>query len=225
MSALHDYAVEGVATDEDTAQIVLDGGQVVALLHTHENWLCDEWERLVWQADGRRSLDTGSSVMVEKLAFLAGVDPRTVRNAISAGELVAFKQTVGLDPGTYVENASARGWLQGRRGFKPTVFRAETALDIEDVRSPTDFAAFLKARREQLGLNVGEGKVRPLVPGVDARSLEDVEGGVFTLPISAVNPLADFYQLDRKAFLDCVMRVFFAEYYEAILELRNVKGG
>ena len=31
------------------------------------------------------------------------------------------------------------------------------------------------------------------------------------MPLDAVIPVADFYQLDRKAFLNCVMRVFFYE--------------
>jgi hypothetical protein len=38
-----------------------------------------------------------------------------------------------------------------------------------------------------------------------------LEAGVFALPLDAVFPVADFYQVDRKAFLECVMRVFFYE--------------
>ncbi|MCA8947609.1 MAG: hypothetical protein KDB29_15340, partial [Planctomycetes bacterium] len=169
----------------------------------------------------RNALDGGSSVLMEKLAYLADVDVRTVRNAISAGELVAFKVTDGLQPGIHIENASARSWLQGRRGFTPTVYRGETAQAIGDVSSPAEFGAFLVARRDQLGLDAGEGKLLPLVPGVNAKGLAAVEAGVFELPLNAVNPLADFYQLDRKAFLECVMRVFFNDYYTTILESRN----
>lgn len=221
LSALYDYAVVGIAEDDATYQVVLDGAAVLTLVSSEESRPSEEWSRIVWLGDGRNALDEGSDVLMEKLAFLADVDVRTVRNAISAGELVAFKVTDGLQPGIHIDNASARSWLQGRRGFTPTVFRAETAEAIGDVRSPAEFGAFLVTRREQLGLEAGEGKLLPMVPGVNAKGLAAVEAGVFELPLNAVNPLADFYQLDRKAFLKCVMRVFFSDYYATILESSN----
>ena len=221
LSALYDYAIDGICEDEEAYQVVLDGAEVLRLVDTDASHPCSEWDRIVWQADGRNALDCGNPILLEKLAFLADVDVRTVRNAISAGELVAFKVTEGLQPGVHVENASARSWLQGRRGFKATVIRTDT-VGIGDVGTPADFGAFLVDRREQLGLGGAEGKLHPLVPGLNTKALAAVEAGVFDLPLNAINPLADFYQLDRKAFLECVMRVFFGDYYAAILESRNV---
>ena len=221
LSNLYDYAVEGIVEDGETEQVVLDGAEVLTLVTTAEFQPSKDWDRVVWQGDGRNALDGGNGVLMEKLAFLADVDVRTVRNAISSGELRAFKVTDGLEPGIHVENAAARSWLQGRRGFKPTVFRAETTRVIEDVRSPAEFGTFLATRREQLGFDVGDGKLLPFIPGLNTKSLAAVEAGVFELPLNVVNPLADFYQLDRKAFLACVMRVFFSDYYATILDSRN----
>lgn len=221
LSSLYDYAVEGMAEDDETYRIVLDGAEVLQLITTGVSEPSKEWGRIVWQGDGRNALDGGNDVLMEKLAFLADVDVRTVRNAISSGELLAFKVTEGMQPGIHVENASARNWLQGRRGFKPTVFRAETARAIEGVRSPAEFGAFLVSRREQLGINFDTEKPLPMVPGLNVKTLAAVEVGVFELPLTVVNPLADFYQVDRKAFLECVMRVFFSDYFKTILESRN----
>lgn len=222
LSKLYDYAVDGNAGNEHPTDIVISGAEVLSLITTENYKPVVEWEMVVARGDGRFALDDGEDVHLEKLALLADVDVRTVRNAISAGELRAFKIENVLHPGIYVENASARAWLQGRRGFKPTLYSGQITQAIEEVASPADFAAFLAARREQLGLTTDDRKLLPLVPGVDSKALAAVEAGVFTLPLNAVNPLADFYQMDRKAFLDCVMRVFFSEYYTAILESRNV---
>lgn len=221
LSKLYDYAVDGNAGNDEPTVLVIDGAMVLSLITTENVRPTEAWHLVVAKGDGRYALDDGQDVHVEKLALLADVDVRTVRNAVSAGELMASKYDNVLHPGLYAENASARAWLQGRKGFKPTVYAGQTAQPIENVTTPAAFAAFLVARREQLGLDVGDGKLLPMLPGLDAKALAAVEAGVFTLPLNAVNPLADFYQLDRKAFLDCVMRVFFAEYYAALLESRT----
>ena len=48
-------------------------------------------------------------------------------------------------------------------------------------------------------------------PSVGSTTLTQLEAGVFTLPLDAVFPLSDFYQVSRKEMLNCVMRVFFAD--------------
>ncbi len=173
---------------------------------------------IVARGDGRFCLDDEEDIHLDKLALLAEVDIRTVRNAISAGELSAVKRNDIVHPGIYVDNSTARRWLQGRRGFKPTVFHGRASQHIEHIGSPSEFGAFLTARRNELGLDVSENKLVPLCPGVDAKSIVTIEAGVFALPLSAVNPIADFYQLNRKTFLSCVMRVFFGDYLATIRE-------
>jgi hypothetical protein len=46
---------------------------------------------------------------------------------------------------------------------------------------------------------------------VNQDAINQLESGVFTLPLDAVFPIADFYQVSRKEMLECVMRVFFSE--------------
>ena len=216
LSSLYDYAVDGVAGDADPTDIVIDGAEILSFITTENFHPMAEWEMIVARGDGRYCLDDGQDVYIEKLALLAEVDIRTVRNAISSGELSAEKRISAFPAGIYIDNASAHRWLQSRRGYKPTVFHGEASKNINDVVSPSGFGAFLSARREDLGLNTGDGKLLPLCPGIDANALAAIESGVFDLPLSAVNPLADFYQVDRKAFLNCVMRVFFSDYLATI---------
>lgn len=207
LSNLYDYAVEGLDRDGEAMSLVLDGSLVLSLVHSDEGPDAQKWEDIVAMADGRFGLDDGMSVDHYKVALLANVDLRTVRNAISAGELAALRQ----DNYLFIENASARSWLYGRKGFRQTVLQGTShAGDLSEVETPSQFGAFLSARRHQLGLDDTDSKLLVRHPNVLHADLERVESGVFNLPLDAVVPLADFYQLGRKALLKTVMRVFFS---------------
>lgn len=211
LSALYDYAVDGVIGDQSPTDVVIAGSDVIKLA-TSENYApSQEWEDIVSMGDGRFALDDGQPFLLYKLALLANVDIRTVRNAVSAGELNTFK----TDDKVYVENATARQWLCGRRGYKPTILSgAEALASLTDVQTPGAFGAFLVEQRKRLGMdsNIENGtKLAVFHPGASPQALMQLEAGVFALPLDAVFPVADFYQLDRKAFLECVMRVFFYE--------------
>lgn len=211
--ALYEYAVQGVGPGnkfEDPGSLVIDGSDVIKLA-TSENYIpSDTWDNLIAMGDGRFGLDSGMSVPPYKLALLANVDIRTVRNAISAGELVTFKDEI--DGEVYVENSSSRRWLHGRRGFKPTVAEESTAgLPIDSVSTPMEFAALLATQSKQIGLSEQDAKPSVAHPSVTPQALSELEAGIFTLPLDAVFPIADYYLLDRKKLLQCVMRVFFFE--------------
>lgn len=211
LSALYDYAVDGLDGGVHPIDIVINGADVIKLASSENNSPSSEWDDIVAMGDARYALDEGQPFMLYKLALLANVDIRTVRNAVSAGELVTFKG----DGMVHVENASARRWLCGRRGFKPTVLsRGEAQQNLENVTSPAEFGAFLSGQRRRVGLaREGEigAKLAVLHPAATPQALAQLEAGVFTLPLDAVFPVADFYQLDRRAFLGCVMHVFFYE--------------
>lgn len=202
LSALYDYSMDGIASDHPI-DIVIGGAEVIRLLDTEMGPSLHDFEKICAMGDGRSALDEGSDIPLHKLALLADVDPRTVRNAISSGELKAEKTEDGL----VIDNASARKWLQSRRGFKPTVSVTGNELSLDQITTPGSFSTFLKTRREQIGM---DEKLMAL-HHIEATSLEQVEQGVFALSIDAAFPLADFYQLDRPSFLACVMRVFFNE--------------
>lgn len=209
--AVYDYAIHGIVPDpghDGESSLVINASDVLKLASSEDYSTSTEWENIIAMGDGRFALDEGSPIPLYKIALLANVDVRTVRNAVSAGELVTFK---AADGDVFAENASARRWLHGRRGFKPTIVEDESGvLQLERVDTPAMFAALLKEQRKRQNLEDTTASL-PQHPCVTQDRLTELESGVFTLPLDAVFPIADYYLLDRKKFLRCVMRVFFYE--------------
>ena len=204
---LYDYAFDGIDHGQHPTDIVIGGADVIQLV-TSENYRpSEEWDQIIAMADGRFALDDGSSLEVRKLALLANVDIRTVRNAISAGALICPDKETG-----YVENSSARRWLHDRRGFKPTATTDRyDRLTLAVVDTPLGFGAFLVNQRKRIGLENADDKLVASHPSATPHAISQLEAGIFALPLDAVFPISDFYQVDRKEFLECVMRVFFYE--------------
>jgi len=212
LMVLFDYATEGItAAGIEEMCIVIDAGSILKLIQTEMMWPSKEWNDILTMGDARYALDEGSPLDLDRIALLASVDIRTVRNAVSAGDLVAEQG--------FVDNAIARRWLHGRKGFKPTVVSSSAEnLALEDIRTAAEFGAFLKKQREQIGLKDGNQKLTIFHPCANAGTMQQLEAGVFTLPLDAVFRVADFYQLSRKALLESVMRIFFSEELDALSE-------
>jgi hypothetical protein len=219
LTKLYEYAVNGV-DDGDNSSLVIDGSDVLLLATSEEYRPSDEWFQIVAMGDGRYALDDGMNVEIEKLALLAQVDVRTVRNAISAGELLSEKLKVDDEKDMiFVDNMSAKRWLRNRKGFKQSVCSyLKPRTNLESVETPAGFGAFLATQRKELELDGSGGKLVVFHPSVNAEALADLEAGVFSLPLDAVFPLADFYQLSRRELLNCVMRVFFSEELSVLSE-------
>lgn len=214
LSALYDYALHGIVSDLDGPSSVVINGSDVLKLATSEDWYpSSEWADIIAMGDGRFALDDGEEITIYKLSLLAKVDQRTVRNAISAGHLVANKRNNMSDgEQIYVENASARRWLYGRKGFRPTVVPSnDQHLSLRTVSGPAEFGSFLVSQRKRIGLDAEDGKLVVFHSSVDPKAIAQLEAGIFSLPLDAVFPLADFYQVSRKELLDTVMRVFFVD--------------
>lgn len=208
LEALRDYAQDGLLSgdgDVDQATAVMEATEIIRLVTSELYGPSESWHEIVKRADARFLLDDGQPIRPEYVAILANVDVRTVRNAISSGELIAKKH----DNGTFVEHSSARNWLHGRRGFTPTKIVGSTAHKLSEISTPAAFGAFLTTQKVLLGLQTDAKKFVPFHYAVDGKSLADLEAGSFRLPIDAAFPLADFYRVDRKEFLACVMRTFF----------------
>lgn len=214
LSALFDYAVDGVQIGVHADDIVIGGAEVLSLATSENSYPSKEWSQIVAMGDGRFSLDAGDSVSIETVALLANVDIRTVRNAISAGELVAEK--VGKE--TSIENASARTWLHTRKGFRPTVAGHNADTSMEDIATPAQFGAFLSRQRAKIGADDGGKKLTVFHRSVTAQELAKLEAGIFSMPLDAVFPLADFYQVGRRELLDSVMRVFFRDEFDMLMD-------
>lgn len=224
VSELYDYAVDGIdrtglpgAITDATSSLVIDAGEVIAMLTGEENQPSIDWRDIVKMGDGRVALEDGMGLDVERLALLANVDVRTVRNAVSSGALLTSKHE---DP--CISNDSARLWLMGRKGFKPTVTAGAERINLSEVHSTDRFGAFLKQRRAERkqGLATDDAPIpEPMLdvyPGLTREILAEVEAGVFRIPLSLAWPLADFYCIAREEFLSCVMRVFFPEELEVL---------
>ncbi|MGV1043724.1 hypothetical protein [Limnohabitans sp.] len=220
--ALLDYASEGVTDGMEEMSIVMDAAEILALIKTENYWPSQDWDNIVTMGDARYALGDGMPLDLERIALLANVDIRTVRNAASAGEL-SIVQAPKDDPfprrTPMVDNASARRWLHGRKGFKPTVSdNSAENIALEDVRTAAEFGAFLKKQRERIGLAETGQKLTIFHPCATVGTIQQLEAGVFMLPLDAVFRVADFYQLSKKALLECVMRVFFTEELETLTE-------
>lgn len=224
LSELYDYAIEGIdstsqrdSVTDCASSLVIDAGEIIALLTGEESRPSVEWNDVVKMGDGRFSLEDGMGLDVERMALLANVDVRTVRNAISSGALLCNKHE---DP--YISNDSARLWLMGRKGFKPTVIAGDVRINLADVHTADRFGGLLRQRRaeREQGLATESASGQELLldayPGLTKEILAEVEAGVFRVPLSLAWPLADFYGIARDEFLDCVMRVFFPEELEML---------
>jgi hypothetical protein len=220
LMALFDYATQGVTQGDEEMSIVLDAASILSLIRTEMQWPSEEWMEVLNMGDARYALDEGENLTIDRVALLADVDVRTVRNALSAGDLLPVEAEDGtVDKGS-IDNGSARRWLRGRRGFKPTVVASSAEhRALDQVGSPAQFGAFLLQQRQRIGMS-GSNKVTIFHPSASPDAIAQLEAGLFTLPLDAVFPIADFYQLSRKALLECVMRVFFARELQTLTEIQ-----
>ncbi len=237
LNALYEYAINGIVVDPqydtedhaDRSYIVTNGESIVNFLSSNSTRLSNEWKDLFLMADGRFGLDDGQEISLPKLALLGKVDLRTVRNAVSSGQLITITQPKIFEQETvFVENASARRWLLGRKGFKPTPLINTEREPIGEVTTPTGFASFLISQRKQIEADLDADNIAKRSvnhPSVDQTAIKELESGVFSLHLDAVFPIADYYQVSRKDMLNCVLRIFFSEEYQMLITTTNGKQG
>jgi hypothetical protein len=235
LNELYEYAINGIVAGSqydthnysDRSYIATNGEAVVEFLTSNHSQLSQEWHDLFWMADGRFSLDGGEDISLTKVALLGKVDLRTVRNAVSAGQLVTVTKEKMFEHDTvFVENTSARRWLLGRKGFKATPLVNTEMEQIGEVCTPAGFAAFLINQRKQIETDLGADDIANRSvnhPGVDQTAMKELESGVFSLHLDTVFPIADFYQVSRKDMLNCVLRTFFREEYQMLITTKNSK--
>lgn len=219
LSYLFDYAVDGLVSEMHPEDMVLGGADIISFITTQTESPSDYWSYIVSMADGRNGLNLGSDLHITKVALLADVDVRTVRNAISAGELKASKG----DREIFVENNSAREWLHGRKGFKPTIYVDGKTKSLGAISTPLEFGSFLIARREQMNISFDDKKLASMHQSLNAKVMQSIEQGLFSLPIDAAFAIADLYQVERKELLSCIMKVFYSEQYTILRE--SIKAG
>lgn len=235
LNELYEYAINGIVAGSqydtenysDRSYFATNGEAIVEFLTSNQSQLSQEWRDLFWMADGRFGLDGGEDISLSKVALLGKVDLRTVRNAVSAGQLVTVtKEKMFENDTVFVENASARSWLLGRKGFKATPLVNTEREQIGEVCTPAGFASFLINQRKQIETDLDADVIAKRSvnhPSVDQTAIKALESGVFSLHLDAVFPIADYYQVSRKDMLNCVMRVFFNDEYQMLITTSNSK--
>lgn len=207
-NTVHDFAVDGIYHESvNVYAMLMDASNMARFFMAANPFETKQLDQLVDQAWARHEMEVGGFVRFDPFVRLAGVDARTVRNAISAGDLVFHKN----DGNGLIEGASAKRWLTSRRGFKPTRM-IHSYPELATICTPAAFVQFLRNINAQ---RLNDGFY--LEPPASSRAMLELENGAFNLPLDAVNPLADYYGVSRKEFLKCVMRVFFAAQYQALL--------
>lgn len=212
LSATYDYAVDGILDVDDPGKMILSAWSILSHLETHDASISTDWTNIAARAAGRHRLDHSNTVSPERLALLGSVDIRTVRNAISAGELVSEK----IDSDIHIDAKSARSWLSGRRGFKPTRILVELLGGMTSISTPAELGSFLVSHRKKQSISVDDKELLALHPSLNAKVIKEFEMGVFSLPLDTVPPLADFYQIDRNQFLITIMKVFYEDQHRAL---------
>lgn len=211
-SQLYNFAVKGELHDrQDPHWRIGELTNLLSVLQHDHPFVTYVYQTILPLAQGRSSLENGFDVPFEALVQLANVDERTVRNAISAGELVHFKN----DGKGYIRADSARQWLERRRGFTPTRYINTMGTPLDEITTPEELAEFLIVHRTRNRYPSREttADIEP-----DVRHLEQ---GICDLPLDRAARLADFYCLDRSDFLDCLLRIYFPEQYALLRERRR----
>ena len=218
LSEAYDYAFDGILGAERPEDLVTSAAEIISHLDTYNTKPSPVWANFVARVDGRFSLDNFKTVSIETLALMASVDIRTVRNAISAGELTSQK----MGSNVYIDNASARNWLSGRRSFRPTQMKC-VGVGGTSISSPAEFGSFLSVQRKKLGTEIDDKKLALFHPLINSKAIKEIEMGMFKLPLDTVTPLSDFYQIDRNDFLVTIMKVFYGEQYRALVETSSTE--
>jgi hypothetical protein len=127
----------------------------------------DVFGQVLLAAEARLALDSGQAMTVDQVATLAGMEKRSVQNALSR------KGEAGLqaNPDGMVTHGEAMRWLEARRNFiKTTTYRSDDDLGTENdesnatntVREYTfvpvtdDGAAFLPELKRSAGYQIGK---------------------------------------------------------------------
>lgn len=223
MSFLHDYAEEGILprnfyNDECISEAIEDAGDFIRMLkganqdYSDENFLSDAM-KMVKAADTRYGMDfffsDESGIEIDQITYLGKVGERTVRNAISAGELKSYKKRCDVRDSdiVYIEKDSAYKWLLKRRGFKPTVIPAEDSINLLEVKSAVQLKSFLKSQSKAAAKHL-------LLEGSELQNMIDF-GEMLSkkavIEVAEVKEIAEILRINYQALLIKVYEIYFSE--------------
>jgi hypothetical protein len=164
-------------------------------------------------ASGRLDGLHSDYLTVKEVALLAFVEERSVRNAISRGELQSEKD----GSATMIANEEARAWLRGRRGFNPTQYIYADVSELSDITKSSELASYLQLKREKtLKLEVDQLLSQVADTHISLDDLHALESGEYRLAIEDSNELARLYREPPALMMKKIVMVFFPSLYRAI---------
>ncbi len=105
----------------------------------------DALKRMVDLAQARFNLDRSSSVSLQNIAVLSGLNERSVRNAMYADGNAMLAAVRNSEGELVVNSQEALNWLKGRRNFKETV-QIGTRRELPPTLAANEIMPFLNAQ-------------------------------------------------------------------------------
>ncbi|WP_180130299.1 MULTISPECIES: hypothetical protein [unclassified Acinetobacter] len=207
---IYEYAVNGDASRCSMDEIT-DCVDFIHILHSDHFHVSNGSNDIITMALARHALEHDSEVMFYNIktcnyplaiAHLADIDLRTLKNAISAGEIEAFSKHE-------LSSASLKHWLSKRKGFKPTFYVKQT--QNFSFNSPTSFATMLKEARLHLEENFNPEEL--LNACSCSNVIEQLELGIFELPLNFLPLIAKTYEIPYPILFKQVMQTFYPNEY------------
>lgn len=203
----------------NSTNLVARNSDDVANVHNQNNIRVGGLCEMVKLASARHHLDSARQISISDIALLAGIDERSVRNALYAtgnSMLVAIRDDHGE---LIVDKLEALRWLYSRPNFKKTV-RIGSWAKTPDQLASAEIVPFLKARiheyfgraDEQLSFDNAASEIGWPVERV--RKL--VEGPVENISPEDCPAIAQMVYLDTTWFTTQVMRALFPEAMKSI---------
>jgi transcriptional regulator with XRE-family HTH domain len=212
----YEYANDGTIPNYNDTIDCLSGMDMICYegLLLFEHWFKrhpdSKLDFLYQLAYARKNLDEDEDFPIKRLALLAGVDERTIRNLASAGAFEIKKS----GSSTVIANAEARKWLNTRPDFKPTKYQTEP--DGHVASSVTEFGQFMAQKRQEQELTLDD--VSKAI-GIDSAILADLEKGIDRVQLSQITKLQNLFKIENnKLFID-YMKTFHYEEFSNLTQI------
>jgi hypothetical protein len=204
---VYEYAINGngykCCNDEIT-----DCVDFIHILHSDHFQIAPQSHEIVTMALVRHAIEHDPTVnysdadncnFPKAIAQLAGIDLRTLKNAISAGEIEIISKHV-------ICATSLKQWLLKRKGFKPTFYKKEEQQFV--FNSPVSFAETLKEAKKNLSNSFDPTDLVAKYPEVP-NLIEQLELGIFNLPLDSISLISKTYGIPYPVLLREILKTFY----------------
>lgn len=207
---VYEYAVNGDGSKCSFDEIT-DCVDFKHILHSDHFQISKKSDDIITMALVRHSLDNDSKVMFFNssncnyplaIAQLASVDLRTIKNAVSAGEIESSSKNE-------LCASSLKQWLSTRKGFKPTFYTKQNDYFFN---SKTSFTEVLKKARENLGNKFDPKELINACPS-HPNIIQQLELGSLYLSLDKLPLVARTYGIPYPILFKQVMQTFYPNEY------------